>query len=330
VETPNSTILRRTTHSGTEPPARSTRQALRRRAGLVMAAISGVLLLLPTAAGATVPAAASPGDSAKVDRLTTQIKKLEQQYHGELQELRDSRLAAKRALGKSDGLKRELVGARALVAQIAAAQYMTSGVEPSVAILNTDDPSNVLDGATMASHLSNNYAARVKQIQTLIGQEQQSRKEAKNKVAKLERTIADLNRQKARVQKLINKYKPESPLVGASGLTPRTVNMRTTIDREFGPFPTIGCLRPGDPGEHGSGRACDFMESTGGSMPTAERQAHGDRVAAYAIQNASRLGIMYIIWKQRIYDMRSPGWKMMENRGGITANHFDHVHISMF
>ncbi|MBC6466969.1 hypothetical protein HKK74_15875 [Actinomadura alba] len=295
-----------------------------------MSAIGGVLLLLPTGAGATVPNAASPGDSAKVDRLTTQIKKLERQYRGELQELRDSRLAAKRALSKSDGLKTELAGARSLVAQIAASQYMTSGLEPSVVILTTNDPSTVLDGATMANHLSNNYSGRVKQIEALIGQEQRARKEAKDKVEKLERTIADLNRQKANVQKLINKYKPESPLVGASGLTGRTVNMRTTLDREFGPFPTIGCLRPGDPGEHGSGRACDFMESTGGSMPSAERQAHGDRVAQYAIQNASRLGIMYVIWKQRIYDMRSPGWKLMGNRGGITANHFDHVHISMF
>ncbi|MBC6457431.1 hypothetical protein HKK72_05890 [Actinomadura sp. HBU206391] len=316
--------------AGTDPRVRTARQALRRRAGLVLAAITGTLLLLPSTAGATLPTAASPGDTAKVDKLTSQIKKLEKQYRGELQELRDSRLAAKRALSKSDGLKRELIGARSLVAQIAAAQYMTSGIEPSVVILTTDDPSNVLDGATMANHLSNNYSTRVKQIETLIQQEQQSRKEAKEKIAKLERTIGNLNRQRANVQKLINKYKPESPLVGASGLTARTVNMRTTIDREFGPFPTIGCLRPGDPGEHGSGRACDFMESTGGSMPSAARQAHGDQVAAYAIANASRLGIMYVIWKQRIYDMRSPGWKMMENRGGITANHFDHVHISMF
>jgi hypothetical protein len=300
---------------------------------MAMATISAALLALPSAAGATVPTAAavaSPGDTAKVDRLTTQIQKLERQYRGQLQELRDARAAAKRAVGKSDGLKDELAAARSLVAQLAASQYMTSGIEPSVAILTTDDPSNVLDGATMASHLSTNYSTRVKQIESLIGQEQQARKEAKDKIEKLERSITDLSRKRSNVQKLINKYKPESPLVGASGLTARTVNMRTTLDREFGPFPTIGCLRPGDPGEHGSGRACDFMESTGGSMPSAARLAHGDQVAAYAIQNASRLGIMYVIWKQRIYDMRSPGWRLMGDRGGITANHFDHVHISMF
>jgi hypothetical protein len=290
-----------------------------------------VLILLPSSAGAAVPAAAvSPGDRAKVERLTGQIKQLERQYRGEIKELRDSRLAAQRALGKSSDLTGELAASRALIAQIAAAQYMTSGIEPSMAILTTNDPSRVLDSATLADHLSRNYAARVRQIQTLIEQEQQASKEAKAKIAKLERTVADLNRQRSRIEKLIKKYKPESPVIGGSGLTARTVTMRIEIDREFGPFPAIGCLRAGDSGEHGKGRACDFMESTGGNMPTAERQAHGDRVAAYAIQNSSRLGIMYIIWKQRIYDLRRPGWRMMENRGGVTANHFDHVHVSMF
>lgn len=339
METPSSTTLRQPARSGTEPLSTANRSMIRRRAGLLVSTVTSALVLLPSAAGAAVPAgsllaaapaAASPGDNAKVERLTAQIKGLEKQYRGEFKELRDARLAAKRALGKSDGLKEELAGSRALVAQMAAARYMASGVEPSVALLTTNDPTGVLESATLASHLSKNYAARVQEIQRLIDQEQRARKEAKSKIDKLERTVAELNRQRSRIERLIKKYKPESPVVGGSGLTPRTVSMRIEIDREFGPFPAIGCLRAGDSGEHGQGRACDFMESTGGNMPASDRQAHGDRVAAYAIQNASRLGIMYIIWKQRIYDMRRPGWRMMGNRGGVTANHFDHVHVSMF
>ena len=56
----------------------------------------------------------------------------------------------------------------------------------------------------------------------------------------------------------------------------------------------------------------------------------GNQVAAYAISHASSLGVKYVIYRQRIYDMRNPGWRSMEDRGGITANHFDHVHISVF
>ena len=57
------------------------------------------------------------------------------------------------------------------------------------------------------------------------------------------------------------------------------------------------------------------------------------RVVSFRPQaNAARLGIMYVIYRQHIWDVRMPssGWRPMEDRGSITANHFDHVHISVF
>ena len=58
----------------------------------------------------------------------------------------------------------------------------------------------------------------------------------------------------------------------------------------------------------------------------------GYEIAAWGQANASRLGIMYIIYRQRIWDVRnaSAGWVPMADRGSFTANHFDHVHISVF
>lgn len=55
--------------------------------------------------------------------------------------------------------------------------------------------------------------------------------------------------------------------------------------------------------------------------------AQGNAVAAYAIANMGRLNIKYIIWQQRIW--MGSGWRLMEDRGSITQNHFDHVHISV-
>ena len=54
----------------------------------------------------------------------------------------------------------------------------------------------------------------------------------------------------------------------------------------------------------------------------------GDEVAAFAMAHAAEFHITYIIWRQRIW---SPGgsWRPMADRGGATANHFDHVHISV-
>ncbi len=46
---------------------------------------------------------------------------------------------------------------------------------------------------------------------------------------------------------------------------------------------------------------------------------------------ALRLGLMYVIWNQHIWSVYYPelGWRLMEDRGGPTANHKDHVHISL-
>jgi hypothetical protein len=51
-------------------------------------------------------------------------------------------------------------------------------------------------------------------------------------------------------------------------------------------------------------------------------------VAEYLQGRAGELGITYLIWKQRRW---SPGgsWVAMEDRGSATANHYDHVHVSV-
>lgn len=56
--------------------------------------------------------------------------------------------------------------------------------------------------------------------------------------------------------------------------------------------------------------------------------AFGDRVADWALANRGRFGAEYVIWKQRINF--GSGWRWMEDRGGTTQNHYDHVHISFF
>ncbi|WP_131763365.1 hypothetical protein, partial [Actinomadura fibrosa] len=120
-----------------------------------------------------------------------------------------------------------------------------------------------------------------------------------------------------------------TPITG-NMMTPTMRGVLLEINGMFGPFPTIGCYRgTGDPQDHGDGRACDFMESTAGAMPSASAQRHGDQVAQYAVANARRLGISYVIWRQHIWNVRGGGWRPMADRGSITQNHYDHVHISV-
>jgi len=51
-----------------------------------------------------------------------------------------------------------------------------------------------------------------------------------------------------------------------------------------------------------------------------------NQLADYCAGNLQSLGLKYVIWKQRINT--GSGWRQMENRGSITQNHFDHVHIT--
>jgi hypothetical protein len=88
----------------------------------------------------------------------------------------------------------------------------------------------------------------------------------------------------------------------------------------------LGCTF-GQPAMHGvAGRAGTSDHPGGLAVDFMVNRATGDRLAACALENMDALGVKYVIWRQRINF--GDGWKPMEDRGGATANHFDHVHIS--
>jgi hypothetical protein len=312
-----------------ETPTSTPRPHARLRRSIL--SVAGLVSTLTLAAGTIPTAEADPGDNGRVSRLNEQIKQLDRQYGGDLAKLKDAQFGVQRALSKSKQLRADLQVTRGLVAQMAASQYMTGGTDPAASLLASDDPSNLLNNVTLVSHVAQNQANRVKQLQDLVTEQERARAQAQQKIKDLDQEIQDLQRQKARVKLLLKKFKPQSPSSGMGGVTPRMLQVKTTLDTEFGPFPTIGCVRlSADPQDHATGQACDFMVTTGGRMASGGAQTLGDQTAAYAISHAERLGVKYVIWRQRIYDMRNPGWRGMENRGGATANHYDHVHISVF
>jgi uncharacterized protein YraI len=53
-----------------------------------------------------------------------------------------------------------------------------------------------------------------------------------------------------------------------------------------------------------------------------------NQMADFIAANLRGLKLEYVIWKQRIYHVGNGYWRQMENRGSITQNHFDHVHIT--
>lgn len=111
-----------------------------------------------------------------------------------------------------------------------------------------------------------------------------------------------------------------------AGLQPQTAAFKEEVANLFG-ITSFSGYRPGDSGDHGKGLAIDFMVPVSSAL--------GDQIADYAIQNMASRGISYIIWKQRFnapFDSKyGPAytWNPMPDRGSVTENHYDHVHVSM-
>ena len=110
------------------------------------------------------------------------------------------------------------------------------------------------------------------------------------------------------------------PPSGDSNLQQWPAMVRTRVAKQFG-INTIGGYRPTASGEHGKGLALDVM--------TYSNSAKGNQVLQWVIEHHSELNVYYVIFEQKIYGDWT-GWrgKPMEDRGDVTANHFDHVHIS--
>ena len=105
--------------------------------------------------------------------------------------------------------------------------------------------------------------------------------------------------------------------------------MKVALAKKFG-ITSFSMFRAGDDDGtghgHNTGMSVDFMVPVG--------SAQGDQLAEYLTKNMNELGVYYIIWKQRFYmpqfNIYGPAntWNLMPDRGGVTANHYDHVHVS--
>ncbi len=83
--------------------------------------------------------------------------------------------------------------------------------------------------------------------------------------------------------------------------------------------------------DHPNGLALDIMIP---SYSTSSGKALGDSIARYLQDNHKQLHVHYLIWRQRSWNVERStnvtNWKQMADRGGATANHYDHVHVSVY
>ena len=107
----------------------------------------------------------------------------------------------------------------------------------------------------------------------------------------------------------------------SSGVSPNVVAVHQAVCAAYPSITTYGTLRGGG-GDHPLGKAVDIMIS--GSA--------GWDVANFVRANYAALGVTYVIYSQNIWSVErgGEGWRPMSDRGSITANHYDHVHVSTY
>lgn len=108
------------------------------------------------------------------------------------------------------------------------------------------------------------------------------------------------------------------------GLQRYTILTNRAVSAAFPQIQSIGGVRSDSLKWHPQGLALDAMIP---NPLTPAGISLGNGVRDFVLRNAKALGIDHAIWRQRMWypDGSSEG---MEDRGGLTNNHFDHVHIA--
>ncbi len=313
-------------------------------------ALSGVAIALTAIVVALGPATAGADPQPTKKELKRQLAELEKRvdkliltYNGKRVALQKAQREEKTAQERLQDAEEVYRAAERQVSDMASLRYQTGGLELPNAIMGQD-----LGDAAVLEQLAAQRAAELEGYAKSRDEHKKAGEEAGRLIKQIRRQAEDVDEERRKAEKLIDRIKdrldrlvppvpgrrtgggfaPELP-TGEDNITPRTRLMREEVKDRFPTGFPVGCFRSDTSGEHPIGRACDFMLSSGGAMPSPDKVALGNEISEWAIRNGGRIGVKYVIYRQRIYNLSNPGWRPMANRGSITANHFDHVHVSM-
>ncbi|WP_304119299.1 hypothetical protein [Mycolicibacterium bacteremicum] len=106
-----------------------------------------------------------------------------------------------------------------------------------------------------------------------------------------------------------------------------TILTNRAVSAAFPQIRTIGGYRPDSLKWHPEGLALDIMVSSAYPPLSPQGIALGNGINEFLLKNAKTLGVDHSIWRQRIYYPDGTS-EAMTSRGGLTADHYDHVHVA--
>ncbi|MFN8125359.1 MAG: hypothetical protein U0R64_02425 [Candidatus Nanopelagicales bacterium] len=288
------------------------------------------------------------------------VRRAEKRVEVAQQDLKEARATARDLIDQADSAKTDARAAQRDLGNFAREAYATGSNEMLgiASLIDSPNPSDTMRRASVAQRLTEHQDAQVadalatlddvgvlrQQAEVIVSQAETQLKAAKSslKAVKGNRdllgTVANGASSGDGVRELAALCLKADVVVdlcatpkwSEAHLTRDTVIIGRYVHITWPEVKEVGGWRPSDPyPDHPSGRAADIMMPHGGA--TAGDVKLGNEIAEYFQKHAADYGIYYMIWRQRIWKASDPvgQWTGMSDRGSPTANHMDHVHISV-
>ncbi|MFF3374466.1 NlpC/P60 family protein [Streptomyces sp. NPDC002680] len=175
------------------------------------AAAGTVLTVLSAAAaafGAAVPSAvAAPGGNtrAEVDRLYAEAEKATESYNRADERSDALREQVTRAQDRIARQQESINTMREALGSLAGAQYRAGGMDPSLALLFSDDPDEYLEKAAALDRISVHQAGELRELQSAMRELAQERSEATGKLTELDKSRKAVATHKRTVERKLAK-----------------------------------------------------------------------------------------------------------------------------
>jgi hypothetical protein len=324
----------------------------RSRVSLVAVLLAAAVALIGLPAE---PAAAAPtDDEGGTATLRQQLDAASKGFVAAQNTLAKSKKRQQELTTQLAQLERDLVVKTEVIGEVANVAYQRGRLGPISALLNSSSPEGFIDRAAALDAVA---ATEDKKLRDLL--------DTKDQAARAKLAIdGEIREQQKQVQVMAaRKKQAETALKNAGGgqsgsgpsgggssgtaasfnggsgcvddpttsgcITPRLLHALNQA-KAAGFTRYVSCFRSGGSGEHPKGRACDFAAQRGGFGGTATGgdKTYGDNLANYFVKNASRLGVLYVIWFREIW-LPSSGWKSYSGCCDPSSYHTNHVHLSV-
>lgn len=345
------------------PTTRLIRRRVRRP---LLALLSAMALLLGAGLAPAGPATAAPSPSAPNEGGSKKLRAaLDAAARGHIEaknKLDNSKRRQAALAVEHRQLEVRLVELTGQVGEVAAQSYRVGRLTPVSVLLASADPNDFVKRAAELDVMAQRDSKRLRDLNEARTKAAQAKLAIDTEVREQQKQLAILAKKKRDAEVALAKVssgagsgfsggsssaKPaprnpdgswpsescsvNDPTPADGCITPRTLHMLQQA-QAAGYKRYVSCHRSGGDGEHPKGRACDFAAASGGFedvSATGGDKAYGDSLASWAKNNASRLGIMYVIWYRQIW-MPNTGWRSYSGGGSPAADHTNHVHISMY